>query len=63
MKKTYIIPIAETIKVSKMLMQSSVRSMNTNLGDKSLNYGGSETPPNTGARSDFFGGFLWDDEE
>ena len=62
MKKTYIIPVLETVRVSRMLMQSSVKSISTNLGDKPMNYGG-ESAGNTGARSDFFGGLLWDDEE
>lgn len=66
MKKTYLTPTAETVKVQKRLMQSSNRVTNaaTNLtGEDNIVLGGSSANYSGGARSDFFGGTVWDDTD
>ena len=63
MKKTYLTPTAETVNISRMLMQTGSRVTNasTNLtGDDKIVIGGAGTG---GARSDFFGGSIWDDTD
>ena len=62
MKKKYIIPTAETVNISRMLMQTSrVTSASTNLtGNDEIVFGGTSTG---GARSNFYGGSIWDDTD
>lgn len=63
MKKKYIIPTAGTVNISRMLMQtgSRVTSASTNLtGNDEIVIGGTST---SGARSNFFGGSIWDDTD
>ena len=65
MKKTYLTPTAETVKVNKMLMQGgSLRVTNaaTNLtGEDKVVIGGPGS--GIGARSDIFSGSVWDDTD
>ena len=66
MKKTYLTPTAETVKVQKRLMQSSNRVTNaaTNLtGEDNIVLGGSSANYSGGARSDIFSGSVWDDTD
>ena len=62
MKKKYIIPTAETVNISRMLMQTSrVTSASTNLTENDeIVFGGTSTG---GARSNFYGGSIWDDTD
>ena len=63
MKKTYLTPTAETVNISRMLMQTGSRVTNasTNLtGDDKIVIGGAGTG---GARSVFCGGSIWDDTD
>ena len=63
MKKTYLTPTAETVKVQKMLMHSSnrVTSIDSSLtGNDAIKYGGTSA---SGARSELFGGTIWDDTD
>ena len=61
MKKTYLTPTAETVKVQKMLMKNGSPKVTDNLGDGDhLVIGG----PSTGSgRSNAFSGFAWDDSD
>ena len=62
MKKTYLTPTAEKVTITRMLMTGSrVTNASTNLtGDDKIVIGGAGTG---GARSDFFGGSIWDDTD
>lgn len=64
MKKTYLTPTAETVNISRMLMQTSTRVTNaaTNLtGEDKVVIGGPGS--GIGARSDIFSGSVWDDTD